>query len=263
VHGPLPKTSAKAIYLVDMDSGHVLINIDAETPLPMASTTKIMTALIAIQTGNLGQTITIQQDAVNESVLHNGSNAQLQAGEKIKLKDLLYALLLPSGDDAAVAIADGLGESEANFVTWMNLFAQRHHLYQTHYADPDGLNWRGSPNHYSTAADLTTLAEYAMQVPLFAQIVKTQTYSIPATAEHIAHTWYNTNNALLTAYPGMLGIKTGTTDAAGYCLVFAAIRHGHHLVGTILNSQSESLRVDDTEKVLNWAFALPMRPPVA
>lgn len=261
-HGPLPKVDAKASYLLDMDSGRTLLDVRGETPLPMASTTKMMTALIAIQTGKLNQVITIKQDAVDEYLLHNGSNAGLQVGEKLTLKDLLYALMVPSGDDAAVAIADGLAGSQANFVIWMNLFAQRHQLYQTHFADPDGLNWRDSPNHYSTAADLTHLAQYAMHIPLFAQIVKTKTYSIPATTDHGPHTWTSTNLNLLTNYGGMQGIKTGHTDAAGFCLVFAATRKGHHLVGTILDS-TQDFRDPDTIKILDWGFALPVLPPAA
>jgi D-alanyl-D-alanine carboxypeptidase (penicillin-binding protein 5/6) len=260
-HGPLPKVSATSFYLLDMDTGRVLADVNGEEVRPMASTTKMMTAIVAIQTGRLDQVITVKQDAVDEYLLHDGSNAGLQVGEQLTLKDLLYALMLPSGDDAAVAIADGLAGSEANFVHWMNLYAQRHHLYQTSFADPDGLNWRDSPDHYSTAADLTNLAAYAMRIPLFAQIVKTRTYTIAATAQHGPHQWQNTNT-LLSTYPGMLGIKTGTTDAAGYCLVFSATRNGHHLVGTILNSATEGTRIQDTTKLLNWGFALPMQSPV-
>jgi D-alanyl-D-alanine carboxypeptidase (penicillin-binding protein 5/6) len=243
-----------------MDTGHTLADVNGEKPLPMASTTKIMTALIAIRTGDLNQLITIKQDAYDEYFEHDGSNAGLAVGEQLTLKDLLYALMVPSGDDAAIAIADALGGTTDNFVQWMNLFAYRLHLFQTHYADPDGLNWHNDPDHYTTAADLTRLADYAMQIPLFAQIVQTQSYSIAASAQHSAHSW-KTTNTLLATYTGMLGIKTGHTDAAGYCLVFAAEQNGHHLIGTVLHSASEVQRDKDANMLLNWGFALPLLPP--
>jgi D-alanyl-D-alanine carboxypeptidase (penicillin-binding protein 5/6) len=243
-----------------MDTGNVLVDVNGEETLPMASTTKIMTALIAIEAGNLNEPVTVQQDAYDESWLHDGSNAGLQVGETLTLKDMLYALITPSGDDAAVAIADTIGGSEDNFVQLMNLFAYRLRLFRTHYADPDGLNWQDSPDHYSSASDLTRLALYAMRIPLFAQVVRTPSYSIPATAQHLAHTW-DTTNPLLTTYPGLLGIKTGYTDAAGRCLVFAAERNGHHLIGTILGSPSETQRDQDATTLLNWGFSLPVLPP--
>jgi len=263
VHDAMPHISAKAFYLVDMDTGNVLANVNGNMALPMASTTKIMTAILAMQTGNPNQIVTINQEAVDEALLHDGSNAGLQVGEEFQLKDMLYWLMLPSGDDAAVAIADALGGgSQANFVEHMNLLAYRLHLFQTHYADPDGLNWRGSPDHYSSATDLTHLAMYAMQIPEFAQIVKTTNYSVPATAQHLAHKCINTDS-LLTAFPGMLGIKTGHTDAAGWCLVFAAEHNGHRLIGTVLDSPSEIQRDNDVTALLDWGFSMPIAPSTA
>ena len=258
--GTPPTLSATASYLVDMDTDHILADVNGEEPLPMASTTKIMTALIAIRTGDLNQLITVKQDAIDETLLHDGSNAGLVVGEQLTLKDLLYALMVPSGDDAAIAIADALAGTTDNFVQRMNLFAYRLRLFQTHYADPDGLNWRNSPDHYTTASDLSRLAQYAMSIPLFTEIVQTQSYSIGATAQHHAHTW-KTTNTLLATYTGMLGIKTGHTDAAGYCLVFAAARNGHHLIGTVLHSPSDVQRDKDVSTLLDWGFALPLLPP--
>ena len=262
VHGPIPHISARAFYLVDMDSGNVLADVNGTTALPMASTTKIMTALVAIQSGAPQQMITVHQDAVDEAFLHDGSNAGLHAGEVFPLKDMLYWLMVPSGDDAAVAIADALGGTETNFVQRMNLFAYRMRLFQTHYADPDGLNWRGSPNHYSSAADLTRLAMYAMQLPQFAQIVKTTNYAVPANDQHPAHKCINTAR-LRIAYPGMLGIKTGHTDAAGWCLVFAAEHNGQRLIGAVLGSSTEAQRNNDATALLDWGFSLPIRPSTA
>ncbi len=258
-----PTTDATASYLVDMDTGHVLEDVNGEKPLPMASTTKIMTAVIAIQTGNLDQPVTIQQDAYNRVHVDGGSSAELVVGDTLPLRELLYGMMLPSGDDAAVAIADGLAGNRDNFVQRMNLFAHRLHLFQTHYANPDGLTLNDNFNdlqHYTTAADLVRLTRYAMSIPLFAQIVHTQDHKLAPSALHHAYDWQNTNT-MLASYTGMLGVKTGFTFAAGYCLVFAATRDGYHIVGVVLHSTSEGQRIKDVTALLNWGFALPRRPP--
>lgn len=261
VQGAPPHLSAKAAYLVDMNNQHVLFDSNGEKALPMASTTKIMTALIALQTGKLDQVITVKQDAIDR-VGNIGSNAGLRVGEKLTLKDLLYALLVPSGDDAATVIADALAGSPEQFVQRMNLFTVRLRLFQTHYTNADGLtlDFQTNTEHYTSAADLVRLTTYAMKNPLFAQIVRTKSYTLAANAQHGAHTW-NTTNDLLASYNGMLGIKTGHTWEAGYCLVFAAERNGHHLIGAILNTPTPETRNSDTRKLLDWGFALPMRAP--
>lgn len=259
VRGTPPTTTATADYLLDADTGHTLVNIHGERPLPMASTTKIMTALIAIQTGNLDQVVTIKQDARDEVVNNGGSSAFLVVGDKIPLHDLLYGLMLPSGDDAAVAIADALAGSVPQFVQRMNLFAYRLHLFQTHYANADGLP---DPNHdhYTTAHDLAQLARYAMSIPLFAHIVQQQHYTLMASGVHARYDWTNTNT-LLGTYQGATGIKTGTTGEAGFCLVFSATRNNHHLIGVVLHSNSETTRTDDARKLLDWGFSLPLLVP--
>ncbi len=262
VKGTPPPLTSSTAYLEDMDTGNVLVDMNGEKPLPMASITKIMTAVIAIQTGNLDQGITIKQDAIDEVVLHNGSSAFLQVGDVVSLKNLLYGLLLPSGDDAAIAIADGLAGSPDKFVQRMNLFAHRLHLYQTHYTNPDGLtpDNQTNPNHYTTAADLVRLAQYAMSLPLFAQIVQTQTFTLAASGLHHKYTWKTTND-LLGAFAGMTGIKTGHTVEAGWCLLFSATRTGHHLAGVVLHSDTSQGRFDDAKALLDWGFNLPLLPP--
>ncbi len=261
VRGTPPTLSATASYLIDMDTNNILENVNGYKPLPMASTTKIMTALIAIESGQLDQPITVTQAELNQ-VPADASSANLVAGETLTLRQLLYGLLLPSGDDAALVIATAQGGSTDHFVTLMNLFSERLHLFQTHYDNPHGLNLIGDQEHFTSASDLTRLAQYAMHVPLFAQIVQTKTYNLPATTKHPVHTWTNTDT-LLGTYAGIIGIKTGHTDAAGWCLVFAATRAGHHLVGVVLNDPTETLRDQDTRSLLNWGFALPMLPPAA
>jgi D-alanyl-D-alanine carboxypeptidase (penicillin-binding protein 5/6) len=277
ITGKPAKIAAQSAYLLDAKTGRTLFDFNGEEPRPMASTTKIMTAIIAIQSGNLNMLVTIHQDAYNEWFLHDGSNAQLVVGDRITLKDLLYALLLPSGDDAAIAIADAIAGSPANFVNIMNIYAYRLHLYQTHYINPDGLtyyqpNGQPVPGHYTTAYDLVRLATYAMQLPLFAQIVKTLHYTLPATATHHAYNWTNTNNLLgpnledptgASTYTGAIGIKTGFTLEAGYCLVFAAKRAGQYLIGVVLFSTNTdpNQRYRDATVLLNWGFGLPLRVP--
>ena len=262
VRGTPPALSATAVYLEDTDTGNVLVNVNGEKPLPMASITKMMTAVIAIQTGDLDQGITIKEDAVDEVTLHNGSSAELRVGDVVSLKDLLYGLMLPSGDDAAIAIADGLAGTPTQFVQRMNLFAHRLHLYQTHYTNPDGLtpDNETNPHHYTTPADLAHLAQYAMSLPLFAQIVQTPTYVLKATGMHHTYTWKTTND-LLSTYKGMTGIKTGHTVEAGWCLMFAATRDGHHLLGVVLHDDTSLDRFSDAKTLLDWGFALPVLPP--
>jgi serine-type D-Ala-D-Ala carboxypeptidase (penicillin-binding protein 5/6) len=265
VKGTPPAITASESILLDEDAGHILYESNGERPVPMASTTKIMTALIAIQAGDLNTLVTIHQDAVNEVILNDGSSAKLHAGDQLTLKDLLYGLMLPSGDDAAIAIADTVGGSTANFVHLMNLFAYRLHLFQTHFINPDGLTYYDAnrqpiPGHYTTPYDLVRLASYAMTIPLFAQIVRTQHYSLPATPAHHSYTWDNTN-LLLTTYAGATGIKTGFTLESGECLVFSATRSGHHLIGVVFHSSDASHRFNDAKILLNWGFALPLLPP--
>ncbi len=267
VEGTPPAVGAKAAYLLDADTGHVLVNMNGQQRLPMASTTKVMTALITLQTADLNQIVTIKQDAVDEVKKNQGSSALLVVGDKIRLEDLLYALMLPSGDDAAISIADAVAGSPAKFVDIMNQYAQRLHLTQTHYINPDGLTYmtpqgKPDPNHYTSAADLTQLTRIAMNNPLFAQIAQLQEYKLPPTADHHAYDWVTTDT-LLSSYPGAIGIKTGFTPEAGYCLVFSATSGGHHLIGTVLNDSTTdpNVRFTDAARLLDWGFALPLRPP--
>jgi serine-type D-Ala-D-Ala carboxypeptidase (penicillin-binding protein 5/6) len=266
-NGKPPTISANEAMLIDEDSGHILYDLNGEHAQPMASTTKIMTAVIAIQTANLDMLVTAHQDAVNEVNNNGGSSANLKAGEQLKLRDMLYGLLLPSGDDAAIAIADALGGSAQNFVNVMNLYAYRLRLFETHFINPDGLTYYDAnnhplPGHYTTAYDLSRLAQYAMSLPLFAQIVRTLHYNLQASATHGTHSWDNTNT-LLATFTGMTGIKTGFTLEAGGCLVFSATRNGHHLLGVVLHSVPENSRFGDARLLLDWGFALPVEIPPA
>jgi D-alanyl-D-alanine carboxypeptidase (penicillin-binding protein 5/6) len=262
--GTPPRLQAQAAYLIDADTGQALVNIQGTQRLPMASTTKIMTAILTIETANLNQIVTIKQDAIDEVKNNQGSTADLVVGDKIRLRDLLYGLMLPSGDDAAIAIADAVGGTSDNFVQMMNLFAKQHDLTQTHYINPDGLTYfnaqnQPDPNHYTTAADLVHLTSYALANPIFAQLVETQQYVLSSTSDHHKYVW-DTTDTLLSTYPGATGVKTGFTDEAGYCLVFAATNGAHHLIGALLHEPDDNQRFVDASALLDWGFALPSAP---
>ncbi|HEX5441447.1 MAG TPA: D-alanyl-D-alanine carboxypeptidase family protein [Ktedonobacterales bacterium] len=249
-----PKIYASSAYLMDPETGEVFYSNNALNEVPMASTTKIMTAIVAMTFGKPDQKITIGQDAVKEQ---NGENsvADLTRDDVLTLKDLLYALLLPSGDDAAVAIADGVAGSEASFVRMMNMEAALLGLDHTHYTNVHGLD---APGHYTTVGDLARIGRIAMRnFPLFAQIVKTPTYKV-STPLHGQYTWHTTNELLTPSheYEGTIGIKTGHTGNAGYCLVFAATRNGATLIGVLLGEQDQSgeQRFYDATALLNWGF---------
>lgn len=249
-----PKVFAKAAYLMNPTTGEVYYSNNALAEVPMASTTKIMTAIVAMTFGKPDQKITIGADAVKEQ---NGENsvAWLQLNDVLTLHDLLYALMLPSGDDAAVAIADGVAGSETDFVRMMNLEAALLGLDHTHYANVHGLDAKG---HYTTVGDLAHIARVAMNFPLFAEIVKTPTYAVK-TALHGQYSWQTTNELLspLHRYKGAIGVKTGHTGGAGYCLVFAATRDGATLIGVLLGEQDllGEQRFVDATALLNWGFA--------
>ncbi len=263
---PPPATKSTIAYLLDNDTDRALMDVQGNKRVPMASTTKIMTAVIALEKAQPDDIVTVKQDAIDEVTKNMGSNANLVVGEKIRMIDMLYALMLPSGDDAAIVIADTISGSSKAFVPLMNTYAKRLGLKNTHYINPDGLTYydqpgqKPDPNHYSTAEDLAKLTRYAMKNPMFEQIVKTQTYVIPQTPDHQAHTWVNTDN-LLQEYPGVMGIKTGYTVEAGYCLVFEATNGHHTLIGVVLDGQDPDDRFADAQTMLTWGFHLPLQPP--
>ncbi|GCE22878.1 D-alanyl-D-alanine carboxypeptidase family protein [Dictyobacter kobayashii] len=261
-----PAVKSPVVYLLDADTNNVLANIRGNERLPMASTTKIMTAVIALENSQPDQIVTVKDDAVKEVSANLGSSANLKAGDKVHMIDLLYGLLLPSGDDAAIAIADTISGSPANFVKIMNSYAHKLHMNNTHYINPDGLTYyigadkKPDPNEYTTAADLAQLTRYALRNPIFAQIVQIQHYQLPATTDHGPYSW-DTTNDLLQSYPGTIGVKTGFTVEAGSCLVFAAKNSKHTLIGVLLQGKEKTDRFEDAPQLLNWGFNLPLRAP--
>jgi D-alanyl-D-alanine carboxypeptidase (penicillin-binding protein 5/6) len=218
----VPDVSAAAALLADSTTGQPLLVLNPDQPRPMASTTKIMTALLALERGNLAD-----QVVVSPTALVGEASMGLQAGEVVTVEDLLWGLLLNSGNDAAMALAEYVAGSEADFVVLMNQRAAELGLRNTRFANPHGLD---APDHYSSARDLWRLAEAAMAYPKFREIVATQAHTA---AGHPL--W--TQNELLGAYPGADGIKTGTTELAGQSLVASVTHSGHRAVAAILGSQ--------------------------
>ncbi|MGE5333697.1 MAG: D-alanyl-D-alanine carboxypeptidase family protein [Nitrososphaerota archaeon] len=261
--GSPPKVVATAAYVFDADSGLILYSKDADQELPMASCTKVMTALLAVEKGKLDQVITVGADA-HALVRSDSSYMGLDTGEKLTLKDLLYGLVMPSGNDAAVAIADGIGGTEAHFVDMMNARAAQLGLTHTHFANPHGLD---APGHHTSARDLAVLSAVAMKNPTLVTIMSAYSYNIPKTSTHKAYSLRTGNDLLAHAgspYPGAIGVKPGYTGPAGFCQAFAAIRHGHLIVGAVLNDPSWQVRRVDMRALLDWGFeqeGVPAAPP--
>jgi D-alanyl-D-alanine carboxypeptidase (penicillin-binding protein 5/6) len=216
--------SAQGAVLLDGDSGQVLFEQNADAVLPMASTTKIMTALVAIEMGDLDRTYTVK-DAYTRT---EGSSMYLKVGEKLTIRETLYGLLLMSGNDAALAIAGECGGTEI-FVAAMNQKAEALGLSHTHFENPSGLD---GETHHTTARELGQLTAYAMQNPVFAQIVSTKNYS-ESGRSMVNH------NKLLRLYPDAIGVKTGFTKKCGRCLVSAARRNGRTLICVTLNDPND------------------------
>ncbi len=195
---------------------------------------------------------------------YGASSAGLVPGDTLTTLQLLKGLLLPSGCDAAYVLATAYGPGRTAFVTQMNTMAQQMGLTHTHFSNFDGLPWPTATDTYSSPADLIKLGEAAMAQATFRGIVHRQTYTLAATSAHHAYTWANTN-LLLGSYAGATGIKTGSTSAAGYCLLFEADDNGQVLIGVVLHSAATNPddRFSDATAMLNWGFGVPATPAAA
>lgn len=241
---------ATAACLLDADSGRILFNKDADKKLPMASTTKIMTCILAIELGNLEDTVTFSSYAASMP------DVQLNArtGESFLLKDLLYSLMLESHNDTAVAIAEHIGGSVEGFAEKMNQKAAELGLTSTHFVTPNGLD---ADEHYTTAKELCLIAAYAIQNPTFCEIIRKKAHSFSSTNKHRSFRVRN-HDAFLTSYSGAIGIKTGFTGKAGYCFCGAAKRNGITLISSVLASgwpPHKTYKWVDTRKLMNYGFA--------
>ncbi len=246
--------NCKASELVDVESSYVLYEKNATTKVPIASTTKIMTATLILDkySDRLDEIVTIKP----KSIAVEGSDIKLVAGERISVENLLNGLLIMSGNDTAYALADHFGGKDA-FVREMNEYANKLGLNSTNYKDPAGLDDEG----YSTAHDLAMLGSFAVKNEKFAKIISTGEKTITSADGRILHELKSSNRLILPDEPYFLnyasGIKTGFTYAAGHCLVSLATKDDHALIGVVLNTDEDTIfaSAKESKKLLEWGFA--------
>jgi D-alanyl-D-alanine carboxypeptidase (penicillin-binding protein 5/6) len=243
--------------LADADTGQILWRRNMNAELPMASITKVMTAYLVISAGDLNRKVTIPKGVLNYVAKYGASSDDLEPGEVLTIHELLYGLLIQSGADAAYTLATEYGPGMNAFIAKMNATAKQLGMLHTHFSSPDGLPYPSETSTYSTPADLLVLGEAAMRSSVFRSIVNQRFYVLRKGDGHNAHWWTN-DDALLTTYPGSVGIKTGFTDIAKHCLLFEAVRNGRPLIGVVLGSPltSAAAGAQDAARVLNWGFSL-------
>ena len=258
VAGAPKGVKAKGAVLADAATGQVLWSRDLNAERPMASVTKVMTALLVLQAGNLGQQIRIPKAAFVYAWKNGGESAALHPGDTLTAQQLLPALLLPSGADAAYTLASTYGPGMNAFVAKMNATAVKMGMLHTHFTSPDGLPYPTETATYSTPADLLTLGLAAMKYPAFRSIVDLRFYNLPKVKGQHHQYWWDNTDGLIGSYQGAIGIKTGYTDVAKHCLLFEAARNGRTLIGVVLGSPTTGVNAGakDAEKMLNWGFSL-------
>ncbi len=244
-----PEVGARIAYIVD-SSGTVHFGKRETRRVPVASLVKVMTAYVVLREGRLGDVVTITKADVRHAADNGATSAALRTGEKLTVSDLLYGLMLPSGADAANALARTYGPGRTAFITKMNATARKLGLADTLYTNADGLPAPRQGGH-STAIDQAKLAQIALEDPTFRAVVSTKTHKVAKSALHRAHTWTNTNK-LLGSSDGVIGVKTGFTSKAGFCLLFAADRNGRRVIGVLLGDQ-DSRRFTTAGRLLDFA----------
>jgi len=237
-------TSARACVIIDEATGRILLNHNEREQLPMASTTKVMTALLALELGNPAAPVICSRNAFGVP----GTSIYLSEGETLTLQEMLYGLMLASGNDAATAIAEHIGGTTENFCRMMTERAAELGCTDTCFLTPHGLPHEG---HYTTAIDMALIAREAMKQPLFREIVSTRRAVIPWEGREYDRI-LNNKNKLLSTYEGATGIKTGYTKKAGRCLVFGAERDGMRIIGVILNCSNW---FDEAARLMDETFA--------
>jgi len=238
----VPQVGGRAFLVENATTGEVLAQRDAQLRLPMASITKLMTALVVLDYARLDDVVTVGRGAASLGE----STIGLVPGEQLTVRDLLAAALIQSANDAADALAVHVAGSEASFVRLMNEKARTLGLRDTHFANPHGLDAEG---HYSSARDLTALARAAMRTPVVRDIVRRQTATIAGGRK--LETW----NDLLARFPGLIGVKTGHTENAGWSEVAAVRRPGFVLYATLLGEPTREERNSDLAQLLAWGLS--------
>lgn len=234
------KVEPFAVMLMDADSGVVLYAKNADERVEPASTTKIMTLIVALEQADLDDVVTISAKAADQ----RGSLLKVSAGEKIVMRDLLYGMMLASGNDAAMAVAEAVGGSEEGFAELMNQKAQELGMAHTHFVASHGMHVE---NHYTTANDMAILTRYAMENPDFAHIVDQVSYTMPANNKKSAPWEVKNTNKLLHSddqyyYKYATGVKTGSTPAAGDCLISSATKDGMNLICLVFGDEFNGFR---------------------
>lgn len=245
-----PPVQAKAVLVADGRTGDILYEENADRRMAMASITKLMTAVVTLEHARPGEIVSVSPQAVGRG----GSSIFLSPGERLSIRELLSAALIQSANDSAFALAADVGDgSIRRFVRMMNAKAAELGLSGTRYVRPDGLD---APGHYSTARDTLTLARLAMREPLVRRLVRKRTAVI--SPNRTLKSW----NDLLWTFPGLVGVKTGHTDRAGWAEVAAAKRGPTAVYAVILGSPSRTRRNADLTKLLEWGFDQYVRFPV-
>lgn len=240
-----PELSARSAILIEANTGAAVYEKNAAARLYPASTTKMMTAILALESGKAEEVVTVGKDAAGTE----GSSMNLSAGDKLHFMDLLYGVMMASGNDATIVLADYLSGSVENFAAQMTKKAREIGAKDTHFANSSGLP---DPNHYSTAYDLSRIAMYGYKNEAFRRLVSTAKRKIDWVEPQKSEVLENTN-LLLHDYPGANGIKTGYTEAAGECLVASAERGGVHLIAVVMHADKDK-RFDEAAKLLDYGF---------
>jgi len=252
-----PKLDARSWVLVDADTGIYLAGKNPDQRLPIASTTTVMTALVALEEANLDEKVTISERA-ERFVGFTYSNVGLISGERLSVRELLVASLVPSGTEAVYALAEHLGDGSVDeFAEEMNQEAESMGLKNTNFENPAGIDARG---HYSSARDLATMARAAMEYPTFDDIVDTEQATITTQNREIA---VSNTNKLLYTYDEANGVKTGTSPKAGPCLVTSATDGDESYVAVVLDARSEEYRFDAARTALEYGFNNYEHEPLA
>ncbi|RJQ27325.1 MAG: D-alanyl-D-alanine carboxypeptidase [Peptococcaceae bacterium] len=238
----VPEVTAGAAVLMDAESGQVYFAKNAEKRHYPASLTKVMTAVVGLESGNLEETVTVNKTESEGTVI------DLQTGDKLTLEELLKAALVCSANDATVAIAEHVGGIYDNFIHMMNVKAKALGAFNSHYTNTNGLH---DPGHYCTAYDMALISRYALHNPQFAGLVQTRETTIKWRHPERKLTVLNSNRLLFSAYPGINGVKTGTTAMAGNCLIASATRNGKQLIAVVLSSAD---RYYDARVLLDYGF---------
>lgn len=239
-----PTINSRAAIVYERSSGKILYGKEENKKRKMASTTKIMTAIVVLENANLDDIVTISSKAAGTG----GSRLGLHKDDKISIQDLLYGLLLCSGNDAAVALAEHTGGNLSNFANMMNSKAVSLGLSSTHFVTPHGLD---DDNHYTTAYELALITNYALKNDVFANLVKTKTYTI--SINNHPKTLSNTNE-LLGNLDGVYGVKTGFTNGANRCLVTAVKRDNMDIICIVLGADTKKDRTKDSINLINYSF---------